>query len=178
MSHASKTSQGEPKIPNKVDKQKFDFIFKRSVFRYMCAFFKQKFVGFTNGKKVTQKKLLSKTIEFIEANAEANQVTGLRGVLDGITDDEMRQNVKDALIAVVHVNKHKNQHLSHLKHWFSLIRQVTESYNSAAEEAFQNSDVLSLIFLIFASNPEHQEFIQKQMMSNVKNQFILDSEDQ
>jgi hypothetical protein len=50
MSFASKTS--EPKIPNKVEKAKFEFIFKRSVYRHMCAFYKEKFIAYTLGKKV------------------------------------------------------------------------------------------------------------------------------
>lgn len=64
MSFNSKTSQ-DPKIPNKTDRQKFEFIFKRSMFRYLCAFYKDKFIEHTNSKKVQQNKLIHKTTEFI-----------------------------------------------------------------------------------------------------------------
>lgn len=66
LTKKSSTSHGEPRILNKVNRQKFDFIFKRSVFRHMCAFFKMKFVQFTDHKKVHQNKLIEKTREFVD----------------------------------------------------------------------------------------------------------------
>ena len=40
-SFKSVNSKGStPKIPNKLERKKFDFIIKRSVFRYLCNFFR------------------------------------------------------------------------------------------------------------------------------------------
>jgi hypothetical protein len=53
------TSKGStPKIQNKLEKQKFDFIYKKSIFRHISGFYKDKFIQFTNNKKVHQNKLI------------------------------------------------------------------------------------------------------------------------
>ena len=48
-----------------MERKKFEFVYKRSVFRHFSAYYKHKFVVHTENKKVHQTQLLNKTQDFI-----------------------------------------------------------------------------------------------------------------
>lgn len=46
--------QRSSKVPDKDKRQKFEFIYRRSIFRHFCAYLRQSFENFTENKKVHQ----------------------------------------------------------------------------------------------------------------------------
>lgn len=53
-----------PKCYENLDKSKYDFMFKRTIFRKMSEFYKNKFQIFTNMKKIPSNKIQEKTENF------------------------------------------------------------------------------------------------------------------
>lgn len=113
------TSKGsQPKIHNKVDKQKFEFIFKKALFRHLSAYMTEQFKQFTQFKKVHQNKLRSKTEEFIASYFSKTLA---------IHPD--KEKFTKAAIAVLHSNKFNNAIFSDITTEFDLIRGVTQKFN-------------------------------------------------
>lgn len=57
MAASSSKMSMKSKIQDKQSKQKFEFIYYKSVFRHFCSYFKSMYLDYTENKKVRQNKL-------------------------------------------------------------------------------------------------------------------------
>jgi hypothetical protein len=138
----------QPKIKNKLDRQKFEFIYKRSVFRHFSGYYKHKFTDFCGQKKVHQNKLRVKTEEYIRQSFPLQ-----------MSDCQVK-----CIIAIIHQNKYNNALFEDLSQYFDLIRKVSHHYSLEAETKFFECPEMANVFQHFgqlmAQSSEIMDYIE------------------
>lgn len=158
MSHSVATSakmSKNSKIHDKQSKQKFEFIYMKSVFRHFCSYFKSLYLEHTENKKVHQNKLRETTEQFINKFLEDE---GIISSLDALPiEAEQRETMKSelcrALMALTHPNKFNNALFIDIREQIETIRNVSQKYNQVFYQRFLSDPRFCFLFLVVFEQP-------------------------
>lgn len=137
--NSSKQSM-KSKIYGKQNKQKFEFIYYKSVFRHFCSHFKTKYLEFTENKKVRQNQLKEVSELFVDHFLKSIGIidTFEKTISNKDKRDSLLQEIGTSVMALTHLNKFSNPLFKQYKGDISIIRNVTQQFNKNSYQNFIN----------------------------------------